>query len=94
MTNCPEPESTNTTAMGQRRDRSQVKMSCEVKVQLASEYEAKTATFASAVAGLRGNIGTSTKEKYEQLSRIANDARMNSEQARLALEEHTAKHHC
>jgi hypothetical protein len=69
-------------------------MSCEVKVRLASEYEAVTAAFSRAVAELRRNIGTSTKEQYENLSRLSNDARVKSEQARLALEQHTAEHRC
>ena len=69
-------------------------MSCEVKVRLASEYEAATAAFSRAVAELHRNIGTSTKEEYESLCRLSNDARVKSEQARLALEQHTAEHRC
>ena len=42
-------------------------MACEVKVRLAAEYEAATAVFSQAVAELRRQIGTSTKEEYEQL---------------------------
>jgi hypothetical protein len=70
------------------------KMTCEVKVQLASDYEAATAAFSEAVAQMRRRIGTSTKEEYESLGRRANEARVKSEQARLALEQHTAEHHC
>lgn len=69
-------------------------MSCEVKVRLASEYEAATAALLGTVAELRRNIGTSTKEQYERLGRFVTDARLKSEQARLALEQHTAEHHC
>lgn len=69
-------------------------MTCNVKMQLAADYDAATAVFSEAVAELRRRIGTSTKEQYEQLGRRANDARVKSEQARLALEQHTADHHC
>ncbi|HVU46747.1 MAG TPA: hypothetical protein VHD85_11510 [Terracidiphilus sp.] len=65
-----------------------------MKVQLGSEYEAAAVVFSKAVAELRRKIGTSTKEEYEQFGRLANDARVKSEQARLALEEHTAEHCC
>lgn len=69
-------------------------MGCEVKVRLASEYEEATAIFCEAVAELRRNIGTSSKEEYERLGRLANGARVKSKQARLALEQHTAEHRC
>lgn len=69
-------------------------MGCAMKVQLASEHEAATTLFSKAVAELRQNLGTSTKKDYEQLDRLANDARVKSEQARLALEKHTAEHRC
>jgi hypothetical protein len=69
-------------------------MNCEVKVRLATEYEAATAAFSRAVAELRRNIGTSTKEEYEALGRLSTDARVKSEQARLALEQHLAEHRC
>jgi len=51
-------------------------MSCEVKFQLASEYEATTAFFSESVAELRRKIGTSAKDEYEQLGRLANEARL------------------
>lgn len=67
-------------------------MSCKVKARLASEYEEATAAFSEAVAELRRNIVTLTKEEYEQFGRRANDARVKSEQPRLVLEQHTAEH--
>jgi hypothetical protein len=70
------------------------KMACDVKMQLAPEYDAATALFSEAVAELRRNIGTSTKQRYEQLGRFAKDPRAKSEQARLALEQHSADHPC
>jgi hypothetical protein len=69
-------------------------MSCAMKLQLASDYEAATVVFSMAVAELRRNIGTSSKEKYEDLGRIETNAHLKSEQARLALKKHTAEHRC
>ena len=69
-------------------------MSCDVKIRLTVQYEAATSLFSEAVTELRQKIGTSTKEDYEQLGRRANEARVKSEQARLALEQHLAEHRC
>jgi ATP-dependent helicase YprA (DUF1998 family) len=65
-------------------------MNCEEKTRLASEYEAATVRFSSAVTELRTRMGTCPKEEYERLDRAANEARVKSEQARLALEQHIA----
>ena len=54
------------------------KMSCVMKVQLASEYEAKTAVLSKAAADPWRNIGTSSKEKQEKLGRTATDAPLKS----------------
>jgi hypothetical protein len=40
------------------------------------------------------DLGTSAKEDYERLDRAATEARVKSEQARLALEQHIAAHRC
>ncbi len=69
-------------------------MNCEIKVRLTEQFETATGLFSEAVTGLRRKIGTSTKEDYERLARATNDARLKSEQARLALEEHIAEHGC
>jgi hypothetical protein len=68
-------------------------MSCDDKKRLATEYES-AAKFSQAVADLRRKIGTSTKEEYRRLDRAANEARIFSEQARLALGQHIATHGC
>ena len=69
-------------------------MNCDEKTRLAMEYEDATTGFSHAVTELRRKIGISTRENYEQLGRRANDARVKSEQARLALEQHIAEHRC
>ena len=69
-------------------------MNCEEKSRLAAEYENSTAKFSEAVTELRKKMGTSAKEEYQRLDRAANEARVKSEQARLALEQHIAAHRC
>jgi ATP-dependent helicase YprA (DUF1998 family) len=71
-----------------------LKVSCEEKNRLAMEYDAATAKFSEAVRELRRMMGTSPKEEYDRLDRASNEARMRSEQARLALEQHIAAHRC
>jgi hypothetical protein len=69
-------------------------MSCPEKETLAKNYEATTAKFSEAVRQLRDRIGTSTRAEYELLQRASDEARLKSEQARLALEQHIAAHGC
>ena len=67
---------------------------CEEKVRLMSEYETATARFSAAVGKLRRKMGTVPKVEYERLDRAANEARVKSEHARLAVEQHIAAHGC
>jgi hypothetical protein len=67
---------------------------CEEKSRLAVEYESATTHFSEAVKALRRQMGTSLKDEYARLDRAANEARVKSEHARLALEEHIAAHRC
>jgi hypothetical protein len=69
-------------------------MSCEEKARLAQDYDAATSKFSAAVGYLQRNIGTCTRTEYERLQRISDEARVKSEQARLALEQHLAAHKC
>ncbi len=69
-------------------------MTCEEKTRLGAEYEAATGRFFAAVTELQRKMGTSPREEYDRMSRAANEARVKSEHARLALEEHIAVHRC
>jgi hypothetical protein len=71
-----------------------IAMSCEEKTRLAMEYEVATSAFSEAVKELHRKIGTSPKEEYKRLERISTEARVKSEQARLALEQHISTHRC
>jgi hypothetical protein len=67
---------------------------CPEKERLAADYEAATIRFASAVTDLNRNMGTSVRAEYQRLQRVADEARVKSEQARLGLEQHVAAHQC
>jgi hypothetical protein len=67
---------------------------CEEKARLAMEYEAATSTFLATVNELHLKVGTSPRAEYERLEWISIGARVKSEQARLALEQHIAAHCC
>jgi len=69
-------------------------VSCEEKTRLLKQYDDATSTFSEAVQELHRKIGTSPKEEYRRLERLSSDARVKSEQARLALEQHIATHRC
>jgi ATP-dependent helicase YprA (DUF1998 family) len=67
---------------------------CDEKARLAQDYGLATMYFAEAVKELHQRMGTSPKEEYARLDRAANEARIQSEHARLALEEHIGEHQC
>jgi hypothetical protein len=69
-------------------------MSCEEKTRLLLEYSNATDAFSIAVQELRKKIGTSSREEHQRLERVTLEARVKSEQARLALEEHVVTHGC
>jgi hypothetical protein len=69
-------------------------MLCEEKARLSMEYDAATSKFSEAVRELHQKIGTSPKAEYDRLERACNGARVNSERARLALEQYVAVHRC
>jgi hypothetical protein len=67
---------------------------CAEKRQLLQLHEARTTAYAAAVAALNARIGTASKEEYADLRRAVEEARLISEHARLALDEHVADHDC
>jgi hypothetical protein len=69
-------------------------MSCEEKARLARNYDDATLAFSNALQELRRKIGTAPRDEYQRLERISHEARVKSEQARLALEKHIATHRC
>jgi hypothetical protein len=69
-------------------------MTCVEKSRLVANYEEATNKFLEAVKEVHRKMGTSPKEEYERLDHVANEARMRSEHARLAVEQHVAAHGC
>jgi hypothetical protein len=69
-------------------------MSCEEKARLGRIYHVGTAGCSETVKELHRRMGTSPKEEYIRLTQISSEARLRSEQARLALEQHIADHGC
>jgi ATP-dependent helicase YprA (DUF1998 family) len=69
-------------------------MTCEEKTCLATGYDTATFAFSQAVSELHRKIGTYPKEEYQRLERLSSEARVKSEQARLALEQHISTHRC
>ena len=67
---------------------------CGEKVLLMSDYETATAKFSAAVGELRRKMGSVPTAEYERLDRAANEARVQSERARIAVERHIAAHGC
>lgn len=59
-----------------------------------SEYPEATERFSAAVTHLQHKMGISSLTDYQRLQRIADEARLKSEQARLALEGQIATHQC
>ena len=69
-------------------------MACDEKARLLKGYQATTEKFSDAVTALQQMRGTLPLTEYQRLQRLANEARLKSEQARLALEEHVVSHSC
>lgn len=69
-------------------------MDCKEKARLVIDYDAKTASFSRAVTVFQGKLATSAKEEYDRLQRRVDEARVESEGARLALERHISEHGC
>jgi hypothetical protein len=69
-------------------------ITCGEKTRLVSEYEAAAKRYSDAVTELQRKMGTSAKSEYERLSHAADEARVESEHARLAVEQHVRAHKC
>ncbi len=67
---------------------------CSIKERLLAEYDRATEKYFQALHELRANMATSPKAVYDRLLLASEDARSVSEQARVSLERHVAKHGC
>jgi len=64
------------------------------KDRLLQRYTDSTRVFSEAVAMLSARSGVTERHEYEVLERAVLDARLKSEHARLAYEQHVAEHKC
>lgn len=67
---------------------------CSEKQRLVALYDAHTKSFAAALSRLNRLLGTSSHAEYTDMRRTVEAARMASEEARIALEQHVWDHHC
>ena len=67
---------------------------CEEKRALLNAYHSATAVFSQQLTNLHAQIGTSSKGEYESMRRSVDEARVRSEETRLALDRHVAEHGC
>ena len=67
---------------------------CEEKSRLLQSYNDATREFSDKVSALNARIGVTPKHEYDLLERASEDARLKSEQARIAYERHVADHGC
>jgi hypothetical protein len=64
----------------------------EKRTGLVADYDEATAEFLEAIREVQRKLGTSQRKEYERLDRVANEARVRSEHARLAVEQHIPAH--
>ena len=69
-------------------------LGCDEKARLVRDYDNATLAFSNAVQEMHRKIRTSPRDEYQRLERISHEARVKSEQTRLALEQHIATHRC
>lgn len=67
---------------------------CIEKERLMRSYQKAAAAYSDAVTLLQQKMGISPREEYDRMNRAADAARLNTEGARLALEQHRADHGC
>jgi hypothetical protein len=67
---------------------------CEDRSRLLQAYNDATREFSDRVSALNARIGVTPKHEYDLLDRAAADARLKSEQARIAYERHVSDHCC
>lgn len=69
-------------------------MNCDEKQRLLKAYETAATRFSEAVTDWHQKVGVSAQDDYQELRRIAEQARLDSERARGELEAHAKSHGC
>ena len=69
-------------------------VACTEKADLLNQYDTAAAEFSRTVTVLNRRMGVMTHDEYVRILRFSEQARIWSEQARLALERHVSEHGC
>ena len=69
-------------------------MPCLEKASLVTEYNACVQNYAATAAELARLRATTSSDKYQELLKSVEDARLKCEHARKALKAHSEKHGC
>ena len=72
----------------------QERAACAEKANLLNEYDTAAAEFSRTVTVLNRRMGVMTHDEYIRILQFSEQARIRSEQARLALERHVSEHGC
>jgi hypothetical protein len=67
---------------------------CKDKTAFLVAYSDTSTAYGEAVRELHDKIGVVGRAQYDLLHRIAEDARLATDAARIAMEEHIKKHGC
>jgi hypothetical protein len=67
---------------------------CEEHRDLLKAYREAVATFSRTLEALETARATAARAEYQRMARRVEEARLDSEKARIALEKHTAEHGC
>jgi len=67
---------------------------CDEKAELLRAYSFAASDYGRAVQVLNDHLGTLRKDEYEKMRKFSEKARREADEARAALERHTAEHGC
>ena len=67
---------------------------CEKHRELLKAYREAVATFSTKLDALEAARATAARVEYRRMAGNVDQARLDSEKARIALEKHTAEHGC
>jgi hypothetical protein len=67
---------------------------CEEKIRLLKAYDQTATDFAERVNTMNRDGGKTSKDEYETMLMAVERARLTSESARLALDQHVMTHRC
>ena len=67
---------------------------CSEKKRLMTQYHTATSRFHDVVAKLQREMGALWKDEYDHVIRYVDEARIKSEESRVAIDRHVSTHGC